>query len=145
MDTEAIYQALFDKVRTLYSFPVAQRRLRVVDVLPHADTPALFQVQDDMELYPIQERSMLGAKRPVKCQLHVNLLIYATASPTTFAVQELNPVLDAILSAFGHGEAETLGGLVLDCKIGGKVRFSENTKSSMVAAIIPIEILAISK
>ena len=134
---EPIYAALWNKVKATPGIVTASRRLQHWADVPKVSQPALYQAQAG-------EMAMLEHGLPTKWHLSVNLYIYVTAEEDPYAspAPALNAILDAIEAAVGPELSgyQTLGGLVYDCKINGKIETLEGVLGGQEVAIVPIEI-----
>jgi len=138
MNREAIYNALFNKVKVLKSIKTASRILVHYDEVPARDQPALYQTQ--ISETPIQQKGM-----PVKWNLKVNLHLYVNRGSDHKIIpsQEINKLIDAIeliLKPDASG-FQTLDGVVSHCWISGTIITSEGLLGDQEVAIIPIDIL----
>jgi len=135
---EPIYLALWNKVKVIPGFNTVSRRLEHWADVPKSEQPALFQSQAG-------EIAMPARGIPTKWNLSVNLYVYVVADddPYSSPAPALNALLDAIEAALSPDLTgyQTLGGLVYDCKINGKIETLEGVLGGQEAAVIPIEIL----
>lgn len=135
---EPIYSALWAKVASIPGFVITSRRLAHWADIPKSEQPALFMAQAGEIANP--ERGL-----PTKWTLSVNFYIYVTADndPYSSPAPMLNVLLDAVESALAPDDSgyQTLGGLVYDCKIAGKIETLEGVLGGQEVASVPIEIL----
>lgn len=140
MSREAIYQALFERIKDLPGLVTASRRVRHWSKVPVVEQPALFLEQTG-------ERMQYSGNLPKKL-LVVDLAIYVNTAddPETPATSRLNPLVDAVEAALEPGdgaEEQTLGGLVEYCRIAGEIDYLEPPDiTGQAVAIIPVDILA---
>lgn len=146
MTRDAIYQALFDRVKESTTFRTVERRIRHWSDVPVEDMPYLGMAQDDGGAYVRTHRL------PAKITFNVSLYIYvhtgAQQDKDVVPAALLNPILDAVDEALSPKEIDdnrnlvnTLGGLVHDCRISGLIETSEGMLGDLEYAIIPIEIV----
>jgi hypothetical protein len=138
VNREAIYQALFDRVKNLSGLVTASRTLRHWDDVPLVEQPALFQEQ-----VPEARKRQRGL--PPVLTLAADLALYVkpgegfNAAPS----QQLNPLLDALDAALAPEpakETQTLGGLVEDCWIAS-IDIYEGVAVGQTVAIVRVQIL----
>jgi len=142
MTREPIYAALFALLADAAGFTTASRRLRHWSDVAAAEQPALFMAQKSETAE--QRRGL-----PTKWICDVDAYLYCHApdeltAPTTI----LNPLLDAIEAALapqpGGGDivanTQTLGGLVYQISLDGKIETDEGTLGGQAVAIVPIRI-----
>jgi hypothetical protein len=144
MVREDIMAALLTLVRNVAGFAESGRRLKFwTDV---AGMPALFVIQTDNEF----DHQHGGATFPPRRTIGAEIWLYASTDPETPPGTTLNPLLDAVEAALAPpypGAAQTLGGLVEHCWIGGaygqeaKIEIYEGHAGNQAAAIIPVRIL----
>jgi hypothetical protein len=134
---EPIYLALWNKVRVIPGFNTVSRRLAHWADVPKSQQPALYQAQAG-------EMAMLEHGIPTRWHLSVNLYLYVVADEDPYAspAPMLNALLDAVEAAVApdYSGYQTLGGLVYDCKINGKIETLEGVLGGQEVAIVPIEI-----
>lgn len=134
MNREAIYQALFDKVKNITGLKTASRKLKHWNDVPPSEQPALFQIQINES--PIQIKGI-----PAQWDLNASLYLYVNSqdgNPSSL----LNIYLDKIeeaLKANANGFQE-LGGLVSHCWISGTIETDEGVLGDQAVAIVPINI-----
>jgi len=140
MNREAIYSALFSVLAASSAYVTASRRLRHWSDVGPAEQPALFIVQKS----EMVQRPRGQAEKRV---LSVDVFIYVQAlDETTAPAAILNPLLDAIDAALAPAGADlavngqTLGGLVSNCAISGRIETDEGVLGGQSVAIVPIEI-----
>ena len=135
---EPIYGALWDKVKGIAGFNTVSRRLAHWADVPKGEQPALYQAQAGEVAMP--ERGI-----PTRWSLAVNLYVYVVADddPYSSPAPALNVLLDAVEVALAPDFTgyQTLGGLVYDCKISGKIETLEGILGGQEVALVPIEIL----
>ena len=129
MNRESIYAVLFALVPS--EFATVSRTLKHWEDVPPEGMPALFQSQADEEI-------TAKPNLPPLVQGGVNWWLYVrseSGSPSTI----INPLVDACFAALSPvGDALTLGGLVDQCYIDGKIETDEGTLGSIAVAKIPI-------
>jgi hypothetical protein len=137
---EPIFKALFALVQALPGFVTVSRRARLAKDVAADEQPALFQEESPGEVVKYQSDVM-----PPKFYLYADLGIYARIPEdlSTVPGSILNPLLDAVCAALAPGpsqERQTLGGLVYNCRIDGKILKEEGLLDGQAAAVIPVEI-----
>jgi len=141
MNREAIMQALLTLVSESAGFVTIGRRLEWVAKV--AGLPALYVIATD------NEYQQHGTTFPPRRTIGAEIWVYAATDLQQPPGAQLNPLLDAIEAALGvmPGQAQTLGGLVVHCWIGGddgqkaRIEIFEGHASSRAVAIIPVRIL----
>lgn len=140
MSREAIYSALFNKVKAASGVTTASRRLQHWSDVSPANMPALFQCQRGEST-----KTMTG--QPTVTVMNVDLVIYvkdggeSTSTPSTV----LNPIIDAITNLFTPDPVsgkQTLGGLVHYARISGAIAIDEGVLGDTVIAVIPVELVS---
>jgi hypothetical protein len=137
MNREAIYSALFAKLKTIDGFVTCSRKLKHWADVDSINQPALFQAQ-------IGEVAQRLTNQPTRWTLNVHLYLYAnTADLDLSPSQVLNPLIDDIITALEPpvGEVQTLGGLVQYCRVSGEIVEDEGVLGVQAVVRIPIEIL----
>jgi hypothetical protein len=141
MDLEAVYQALFNRVKNLSGIVTASRRPRLPQDVGLEELPALFQEQ-----MPLSVRYQ-GENLPPVFTLRADLGIYVdVANQTAVPSSLLNPLIQAVCSALEPDpdeENQTLGGLVQWCRLGGQIEINEGIITGKAIAVIPVEMLAV--
>lgn len=139
MNREPIYAALFALLEGAAEFATVSRRLRHWGDVGAAEQPALFLAQKG-------ETAIRNRGAPPKWTLAVDLYLYCRApDELTSPAMAMNPLIDAIEAALAPvgGDAalrnvQTLGGLVSDCWISGKIETDEGALGGQAVAIIPV-------
>ena len=141
MNREQIYAALFSRVSSIPDIVTASRRLKHWNDVPDHEQPALFQSQKD-------ELANARSDLPTVWTFNVELYLYCHSggNPDAVPATILNPLLDAIEDAFkpDYSGYQTLGGLVHDCVIDGRIETDEGLLGPQSIAIIPIKITVVS-
>lgn len=141
MNPEPIYAALFAKVKDAPGLIYATRRVKLWSDVPAVQQPALIQEQAGIS---IQHQ---GRGVPPKWTLTADLVIYVNTGNDQEAVAAtpLNNLISAVVTALspaGDQERQTLGGLVFDCRVSGKIDMSEGgSLGPQAVAVIPVEIV----
>lgn len=139
MNREAVYQALFDHLRTIPGFKVTSRRPRLWTEVDKADQPAFFLASGDQD----PRNSPDG--EPTSWRLGAEAILYAhSADPDLPPSALLNPLLDALearLKSPIPGRVQTLGGLVERVWISGPIETSGDRMGDQGIASVPLEIL----
>lgn len=137
MNREAIYQALFDKLAAVPGLKTKSRKLRHWTDVPAAEQPALFQAQGSQSAVTT---SGTATRWTLNADIYVYVKTMGAASPAT----QLNNMLDAIETALAPDNpiknTNTLGGLVVHCRIDGTVETDEGNLGDQAVAIIPVVI-----
>lgn len=143
MDSEQIYQALFEHLSGIDDFVVKSRRLRHFNLVPNEQCPALFITQGNQV-----ESAIKGFNPKVELQAEVYIYIYETdanLAPSTQLNRMLDQVRDALKPEYPDMcEYQTLGGLVEHCWIDGTIEIFEGAEGMIDGrgiAIIPIRML----
>jgi hypothetical protein len=139
---EQIYAALFTQLKSVLlapagPFKTVSRRWQDPSQISPADRPALYQVQKD----ELAKTSVIGV--PVLWKIGLDLVLYTAgdAEPNVVQSTELNNLLDAVevaLASVTPGLAQSLGRLVTNCRIEGKLEIVENVQGTMAMAVVPI-------
>lgn len=139
--------ALFTLVTGAVTFKRAERHFRLPEDVSPAQTPALFQAQEE-EPYERQQ-GILGINP--KRTMSLLLMVYVTdaantvAGVTTVGATQLNTIIQAIETAMlpaANTPFQTLGGLVQSARIEGVIRYYESKSiDGLSAATIPVRIL----
>lgn len=134
MNREAIYQALFDKVKNITGLKTVSRKLKHWNDVPPSEQPALFQIQINES--PTQVKGM-----PAQWDFSASLYLYVNSqdgNPSTL----LNQYLDKIETALkpNYNGFQELDGLVSHCWIGGTIETDEGVLGDQAVAIVPISI-----
>ena len=137
----ALYAMCDAAAAKVVSLKTSSRRLRSFDAVDGAQMPALFMTQ----LPETQERDTIG--QPAKRTLHYEFWIYTcdAQADSVIPAQQLNNIVDAVEAALSPSPltgAQTLGGLVLSCRIDGSIEYYENvTSDGKSIAAIPVAVL----
>ena len=137
MNSEAIYQALFDLSCSLNVFNTTSRRVRHFSELSYPEYPALFQGQGDEFGEQGHGLPTRWGYKPVQ-YLYVNAGNDTSVNPATI----INPMIDAMKSAFapnGPRNVQTLNGLVVRCWIN-KVELQEGVLGQIEVALIRFDL-----
>ena len=143
MDSETIYQALFDLTASLASSPGAalafsSRRVKTFEDLPAQ--PALCQAETDETMTQVTGQVAVTT-------LGASWLIYHQAGKDDDAVpaQTTNAILTAVRGLFidptDPDFAQTLGGLVHKCWIEGRIQKFQGDLDGQTLIVVPIKIL----
>lgn len=143
MQSEAIYQALFDRLKGIDGIVTASRRLRHFNQVPSEQRPALFVTQGNQLEVPVKGLN-------AKIELEASVYIYIHESDPAIAPStQLNTFVDLVREAIKPDfpevcEYQQLGGLVEHCWVDGTIEVFEaveNMLDDQGIAIIPIRIL----
>jgi len=141
---EQIMTALFTLLSGAYAFQTASRRPVTEANLPSTQMPALFLLDDDEE----HKRSDQITPAVRTFTAHAWIFTAAGQDPSVIPVTILNTILDAIdpitdgvLAPNALTNRQTLGGLVYDCWIEGKIIKDPGVISGLGFAHIPINIV----
>lgn len=137
MTREPIYAALFAKVSGISGFSTISRRLKHWTDCEDAELPALFMAQAGE--VATQKRGL-----PAKWSFLINLHIYVSsgADPNSSPAPALNALLDGLEAALRPDLSGfcTLGGLVRNAWISGKIVTLEGILGGREVALVPVEI-----
>ena len=135
MDREAIYSALFAKLRTAAVFQTASRRLKHWSDVSPADQPALFQSQRRETANTLPGLNTIW-------ELRVDVYLYARApDQENPPAQILNPLLDALAATLAPDpitNKQRLGGLVEHVWIEGEIETDEGVLGDQGVCIVPL-------
>ena len=138
---ETIYAALFallTPLQTAGTVRLCDRRPRFLDQMAPSELPAVLMTMDHQT---VTRRS----GQPPRYQLSARIYVYAAATdPHQSASMALNGLLDAVEQAFlpqANDLHQTLGGLVADVVLDGKIEIYESPLGERAAAIMPITLL----
>ncbi|AOA58274.1 hypothetical protein [Acinetobacter larvae] len=143
MDSEAIYQALYQRLSQIDGVVTTSRRLRHFNQVPSEQRPALFITQGNQQEAPVK-----GLNAKVQLEAEVYLYIHESDPAIAPSIQ-LNRMIDKVRDAIAPDypevcEYQTLGGLVEHCWIEGTIEVyeaAENMLDDQGIAIIPVRIL----
>ena len=143
MNSEAIYQALFDQLSNINGMVSVSRRLRHFNHVGNDQRPALFITQGNQD-----ENAIKGLNAKIELGAEVYLYVYEVDPEKAIGTQ-INHYVDAIREAIKPEypemcEYQTLGGLVEHCWIDGTIEIFEGVDGMIDGqgiAIIPIRIL----
>jgi hypothetical protein len=140
-DPETIAVALFNLLQTSgFAFNTYDRKGALPEKVNQADQPYLGLVQLGQSVVQNQAHGL------EKWQLHFRVLVYirADAIPSAIPATQLNAALKAIVGVMRsgpYGEAQTLGGLVINAWIDGDVLEDTGILDQQCALLIPIAVL----
>ena len=143
MNSEVIYQALFDRLSGIDGFVTMSRRLRLWNDVAPTERPALFVTQGNQTEAPVKG---LDAKVELEAEVYVYIHELDPSIPPSV---QLNQMIDHVRAKLAPDhpdmcEYQTLGGLVEHCWIEGTIEVFEaveNMLDDQGIAIIPIRIL----
>lgn len=143
MNSEAIYQALFNRLSGIEVIKTTSRRLKHFNNVAPDDRPALFVTQGNQTEVPVKG---LDAKVELEAEAYVYI---HESDPTIPPSVQLNQMIDQVRAKLAPDnpdicEYQTLGGLVEHCWIEGTIEVFEaveNMLDDQGIAIIPIRIL----
>lgn len=138
IDREAIHAALFARLSAIPGLNTASRRLKHWNDVPKEEQPALFQSKRD-------EDAQHETGKPTIWRLPFDVYVYTWTPEPDVPATAMNAMLDAVCAALApnvaQGQRNTLGGLVHDCRIVGRIETDEGTLGSQSVSIIPVEVL----
>lgn len=141
MNREAIYQALFDKLAAVPGLKTKSRKLKHWTDVPASEQPALFQAQRS------ENAATSGNGTAVRWTLNVDIYVYVKTTGAASPATKLNNLLDAIETALAPDNpirnTNTLGGLVVHCRIDGTVETDEGNLGDQAVCIIPVVIFLV--
>ncbi len=146
---EQVSIALFNLLKTSYSYPVSSRRMVLYDDVASINLPGLFL--DEVK----EKHSRNSNPTPAVRTLHYMVYIYTKADPSTGSdatnvpATQLNNLLDAIDPVQGGvlkaddalQNRQTLGGLVYDCYIDGDIEKIPGDFDNRGSLIFPIKVI----
>lgn len=143
MNSETIYQALFNRLSGIDGFVTTSRRLKHFNNVAPDARPALFITQGNQTEVPVK-----GLDAKVELEAEVYIYIHENDSAIPPSVQ-LNQMIDRVRTKLAPDhpdmcEYQTLGGLVEHCWIEGTIEVFEAVEGMLDdqgIAIIPIRIL----
>ncbi len=143
INREAIYSALFNRLKGLPNINTFSRKLLHWSDVPANQQPAVFLAQSGQ--VPIQGDPARGL--PTKWTLEANIYVYVCTTGEDYPGAMMNPIMDAIEAILAPDipaiqRTQTLDGLVEHCWIEGAVQTDEGTLGDQAVHIIPIKILA---
>ena len=129
MNREQIYEALFNKVKTVPGLVTTGRKLKHYADVPASAQPALFQTQTGEVV-------------------HKELYVYVNTSsdPAAVPATQLNNIVDTIVDVLAPNWTgyQTLDGLVFNAVIDGKIDTDEGVLGDQAYAIIPVRITVVN-
>lgn len=143
MNTEAIYTALFERLKTLQGFTTVSRRLRHFNHVSAESRPALFLTQGNQIESP---KKGLKAKIILEAELYVYV---SMLDGEESVMPQLNGLIDQIRVKIAPDypdlcEHQTLGGIVEHCWLEGTIEIFEAVEGMLdnqAIATIPLRIL----
>ena len=143
VNSEVIYQALFNRLSGIDGFVTTSRRLRLWNDVAPTERPALFVTQGNQFEAPTK-----GLDAIVELSAEAYIYVHEE-DPTKPPSSQLNTMIDRFRAKLAPDhpdicEYQTLGGLVEHCWIEGTIEVyeaAENMHYDQGIAIIPIRIL----
>lgn len=143
VNSEAIYQALFNRLSGIDGFVTTSRRLRIWNDVAPTERPALFVTQGNQT-----EAPMKGLDAKVELAADVYIYVHEE-DPKKPPSSQLNIMIDRLRARIAPDNPDickyqTLGGQVEHCWIEGTIEVfeaAENMHYDQGIAIIPIRIL----
>ncbi len=137
--------ALFDLLVSSYSYQYVSRRFKTWEDIAATAKPALF-LQDYSEDH-VRNRALVPAQRTIMYECLI--FISKGLDPNTTPIDQLNKLIDLIDPVSGGvltpddklSGRQTLGGLVYDCYIEGKVIKVPGDLDGQGMATLPIKII----
>jgi len=138
MNRELIFSTLFNLIANNPSLVTTDRQVRPWSDVPPSEQPALFMGQGD-------EHAITRPGFPTKWEMQANFYLYCNRSddPAELAATQINNLLDVIELALKPSPVtgyNTLGGLVFNCVIDGRIETDEGLLGPQSVAILPIKI-----
>ena len=134
---EAVYGALFDRVKIIPGLKLASRRLRSITDTPRNQLPALYMAQTG-------QRALYDPGRQVQYELGADIYIYALDPLNANPGAIINPLVDGLQNALAFDNqmqnACTLGGVALKCEIV-EIETDEGTMGEQAIVRAAINIL----
>lgn len=141
-DVEAIEAAVFALLAGMVTTPTVQKFTR-----KYISTTDFSNLSLPVVEFFITRESQDGAKpgSPTKLTLHGKIFVFVSTidtavEPTTALNNIVKGVRTVLAPAAGANNYQTLGGLVVDCRINGDVERDPGFISGVGAAAIPLEI-----
>lgn len=143
MNSETIYQALFNRLSGIDGFVTTSRRLKHFNNVAPDARPALFITQGNQTEVPVKG---LDAKVELEAEVYIYIHENDPAIPPSI---QLNQLIDQVRTKLAPDypdmcEYQTLGGLVEHCWVEGTIEVFEAVEGMLDdqgIAIIPIRIL----
>lgn len=142
MNIETIMQALFAKLTALKNagqLVTVSRRLEHINDFAIGNMPAAFQHQTEIDV--MAAKSGGGPKN----RIVVDWYVYVGGVDGAAHSPDLNPLITALCQSIkplpGDGTHHTLGGLVDNVYVDGKIEIYEGVLADRAVAIIPLTIL----
>ena len=143
MNTELIYTALFERLKTIEGFTTVSRRLRHFNMVQATERPALFLTQGNQTETP---KKGLKAKIILEAELYVYVSLLDGEDSV---MPQLNELLDKIRVKVAPDypemcEYQTLGGIVEHCWLESTIEIFEAVEGMLdnqAIATIPLKIL----
>ena len=137
---ETIDAALFAVLQSSFGgFATSSRRLKFYSEVPSEDQPALFLATGDME------PRMLPPGQPYRWRLFRKIWLYAyTKDDTQVPSSIMNPIINSVINVLKPstpGDRVTLGGLVYNVAMSGRIMTDEGLLGPQAVAVIPVELL----
>lgn len=135
---EAIEAALFARLCTVTAINTSSRRLKHWADVPPSDQPSLYLVRKGETIEPVPGL-------PPRRRLMFDIVLYAQGTVDVPPSAVLNPLIDAVEAALAPGNptvtAQTLGGLVAETRLDGKVDTDGGVLGDQAVAILPVVVL----
>lgn len=136
LNREAIYGALFARLKTVQGIKTFSRRLRHYSDVSASEQPALFMAQG-------YQRASYEAGRTVEWNLGAKLYLYVRVAEDKSPAEPMNALMDSLMAIFAPDNpmknACTLGGLVWHCQVGD-IETDEGTLGPQAFALIPLDL-----
>lgn len=143
MNSEIIYQALFDRLKSIEGITTMSRRLRHFNSVSNDQRPALFVTQGNQLENPAKGLN-------AKIELSIDLYLYVYEQNPNLAIStQINTYMDLIRESIKPDfpemcEYQTLGGLIEHCWIDGTIEIYEGVEGMLDGqgiVIIPVRVL----
>lgn len=141
MDREAVYSALFDKLKTLSGVKTFSRRLRHWEEVADYEQPAVF-------LAPVEENIEPRGREGSLHTMRANVYLYVHSHAEEGAAAELNRLLDRLVALLNTphpvtGEPSLPVSGVQYCRAEGTVELDEGLFGGQAFALVPVKILTV--
>lgn len=141
MNREAIAEALFAKLKTVNGITTFSRRLRHWGCVPTGEQPSCF-LSAGGEVYRHNLRGI-----PAVVEMDYSIYFYAQSNDSLLPQTLQNNFLDGLDGILKPDSsmpeyALTLGGLVSDVRIDGKIETDEGLLGEQVVVIVPLKVIA---
>lgn len=141
---ETVFAALFTLLQKSATFTTTSRRLQHYSEVPAEAQPAMYLAIGALDPRLGGQDRVPGM--PYKWRLNSKVWLYANAGndDTLIPSSLINPLINAVLTVLKPvtpGDRQTLGGLVYNVSVVGRINTDEGLLGPQAVAVIPVEIL----